>query len=144
MISLVFLVLVFSGPGFSNFVIFQGHKSPRQTLCCAQTGSAPPFTVWQPTLTELRRPEAEGKRKIYLANLLPIWETRFPSSVRQGNKGLQQRVAFKNGAEGWLGVLALRKVWEGKSHPPRLFPKAFTRYPDSFPINKTPMITVML
>lgn len=63
MISLVFLALVISGPGFSNFLIFQGHRSPGQAPCCIQTGSVPSFIAQELTLTQLRRKEAEGKKE---------------------------------------------------------------------------------
>ena len=85
------------------------------------TGSAPSFTAQELTFTQLKRKEGEGKRKMYLVNLSPIWETRFPSSVGQENKCFQQRAAFKNGVEEWLGVLAQKSV-RGKPHPLRPFP----------------------
>lgn len=107
--SLVFLVLVFSGRGFSNFVISQGHKSPGQALCCARTGSAPHLLFGAYTH---RIKEAGGqaeKESLSCLSLAYLGDKIALLSFCQGNKGLQQRATFKNGVEGWLGVPALRK-----------------------------------
>lgn len=142
-ISLFFSALDFSGPGVSNFIIFQGHKNPgdptvvyRQHLCCLL------LLRQELSLVKLWRVEALGKRKRKrsLVNLLLIWVTRFPWSVHQR----KQRPPAEGSFQEWSGgswVWMLSGKWERELAlllaPKGLSWGTYTSL-DPFPINNIP------
>lgn len=116
MIPLVFLVLVFSDPGFSNFRIFQGHKSPGQAFCCTQTGSAPSFTVW-----ELHAQNSGGKRQRVRGKFILLisclsgrqdFPPQFSKETKASSRGRLSRMVWK---DGW--VCKLSEKCEGGISP---------------------------
>lgn len=144
MIPLVFLVLVFSDPGFSNFRIFQGHKSPGQALCCTQTGSAPSFTIWELHAQNSGGQRRRGRGKFILLISCLSGRQDFPPQFSKETKASSRGRLSRMWCGRMAGCTGSQKSVRGESHPSRPFPKAITPYPDSFPINKTPMITMML
>lgn len=143
MISLVVSALVFSGPGFSNFIIFQGHKSPGRALftdgiCTViyRSGAFPP---------EIMVHWGKGKGKFIVLSLAYLGDKISLISLQS-----KQRLPAEGGFQEWHGGKAgcecsQRGMRRNQPYYPlQDFPEAFAPQPDPFSINNTLRMTVML
>lgn len=97
MISLVVSALVFSGSGFSNFIIFEGHKSPGWALCCLQMASAL-FRSLSSRNNGAWRHWGKGKGKFTVLSLAYLGDKIFLISLQS-----KQRLPAEGGFQEWHG-----------------------------------------